>query len=184
MSGAGVEGFEAEVVEDQEIGAPERAQDARMASVAARQGEVFAEFGPAVIEHRAVIAAGLVAERRSQPTFPDAGRPDEGQIVVRLDPLALDELLEKGAVETARAAVIDVFDAGLLPQFGVAQSRRKPLVLAPRRLAVEQEPQPFVMAEAVCFIGVGDLIEGLGHAMQAQGVELVEGWMFEQDRFS
>ena len=103
---------------------------------------------------------------------------------MRLDPLALDELLEQRTVETARAAVIDVFDAGLLPQFGVAQSRRNPLVLSPRRLAVEQEPQPFVMAKAVCFIGARNFDEGLGHAMQAQGVELVEGWMFEQDRFS
>lgn len=184
MAGAGVEGFEAEVVEDQEIGAPERAQDARMAPIAARQGKVFAELGPTMIDDGAIVATGLVAERRSQPTFPDAGRPDEGQIVVGFDPLALDELLEQRAVETARAAVIDVFDAGLLPQFGVAQSRCKPLVLAPRRLAVEQEPQPFMMAKAVCFIGVGDFDEGLGHAMQAQGVELVEGWMFEQDRFS
>ena len=133
--------------------------------VPSRQGEIFAELGPAMIEHRAIVAAGLVAERRGQPTFPDAGRTDESQIVVRLDPFALDELLEQCAVETARAAVIDVFDAGLLAQFCVAQSRRKPLVLAPRRLAVEQEPQPFMMAKAVRFIGGGDFDEGLGHAV-------------------
>ena len=39
------------------------------------------------------------------------------------------------------------------------------------------------MAEAVGFTGV-DLGEGLGHAVQAKSVELVEGRMFEQDRLS
>jgi len=42
---------------------PERAQDARVASVAARKGEVFKELGHAVTEHRSIVAAGLVAER-------------------------------------------------------------------------------------------------------------------------
>jgi hypothetical protein len=104
VAGAGVEGLQPPVVEDQEIGAPERAQNPRMAPVAARQGEVFAELGPTVIEHRAIIATGLVAERRRQPTFPDAGRPDEGEIVVGVDPFALDELLEEGAIETTPRA--------------------------------------------------------------------------------
>ncbi len=40
------------------------------------------------------------------------------------------------------------------------------------------------MAEAVGFTGGVDLGEGLGHAMQAKSVELVEGRMFEQDRLS
>jgi hypothetical protein len=35
-----------------------------MASVAARQGEVLEELGHAVIEHRSIVAAGFVAERR------------------------------------------------------------------------------------------------------------------------
>jgi hypothetical protein len=40
------------------------------------------------------------------------------------------------------------------------------------------------MAEAVGFTAGRDLGEGLGHAMQAKGVKLVEGWMFEQVRLS
>jgi hypothetical protein len=40
------------------------------------------------------------------------------------------------------------------------------------------------MAEAVGFAARRDLGEGLGHAMQAKGVKLVEGWMFEQVRLS
>ncbi len=48
-----------------------------------------------------------------------------------VDPLALSQLLEQGAVKTTRTAIIDVFDAGLLAQFGDAQPRREALVLPP-----------------------------------------------------
>ena len=48
-----------------------------------------------------------------------------------VDPIALDELLEQGAVETARGAIVDVLDAGLLAQFGDAQPRCETLVLPP-----------------------------------------------------
>ena len=41
-----------------------------------------------------------------------------------------------------------------------------------------------MMAEAVSFTAGRDLGEGLGHAMQAKGMKLVEGWMFEQVRLS
>ena len=58
---AGVEGLEAEVVEDQEIGAAEGFQEARMTPVAARERQLFAELGPAMVDDGAVVAAGLRA---------------------------------------------------------------------------------------------------------------------------
>ena len=97
-----------------------------------------------------------------------------------VDPLALDQLLEQRAVKTAGASVIDILDARLLAQFGDAQPRREALILAPGRLAIEQKPEPFVMAEPVGLTVGGDFDEGLGHSMQAKGVELIEGGMFEQ----
>lgn len=61
----------------------------------------------------------------------DAGRAGKRQIIVGLDPSALGELLEERAVETARAAIIDILDGCLLTQLGDAQSRREPLVVSP-----------------------------------------------------
>jgi hypothetical protein len=40
------------------------------------------------------------------------------------------------------------------------------------------------MAEPAGLTGGRDFDEGLGHAMQAEGVELVERWMFEQKLLS
>ena len=101
-----------------------------------------------------------------------------------VNPFAFDELLEQGAVETAGTAIVDILDAGLLAQFGDAQSSREAFVLAPGYLAIKQEPQPFVMAEAVGFPARGNFGEALGHSKQAKGVELVQSRMFEQDRLS
>ena len=48
-----------------------------------------------------------------------------------VDPFALDQLLEQGAVKATGIAIIDVLDAGLLAQFGVSEPRCKPLILSP-----------------------------------------------------
>ena len=64
-----------------------------------------------------------------------------------VDPVALDQLLEPRAIKTAGTTIIDILDTRLLAQFGDAQPRREALVLPPGRLAIEQKPEPFVMAE-------------------------------------
>jgi hypothetical protein len=184
MARGSVERFEAPIVEDEQIATAEGAQQAPVAAVAARQGEILEQPRDALVENRVVVAASLVAERTSEPAFSGSGWTNERQIIVGLDPLALSKLLEQGAVETARIAVIDVFDAGLLAQSGDPQAGREALVLSPGDFAIEQQSQPFTMAEAVSFATGGDFDEGLGHAMQAEGGELVEGRMIEQDGFS
>jgi hypothetical protein len=44
------------------------------------------------------------------------------------DPAAFDEHCQKAAVQTARRAIVDVLDAGLLAQLGVLQPLRQTLV--------------------------------------------------------
>ena len=131
MTGAGVEGFEAEVVENEKIGAAERFDQARMATVASGERHVLAQLWPAMIEDRAIVAAGFLTDGASQPAFADAGWADQGQIVVGVDPIACCELLEQGAIETSGGAIVDVFDARLLAEFGGAQPRRQAFVPPP-----------------------------------------------------
>ena len=106
MTGAGVEGFEAEVVENEQIGAAERFDKARMSPIAPGERQVLAQLRPAMIEDGAIVAAGFLADGAGQPALADAGRADQGQIVVRVDPFALRELLEQGAIETAGGAMM------------------------------------------------------------------------------
>ena len=151
-----------------------------MTPVAAGQREVLKQTGRPLVEDRPLVATGCVAKPGGQQTIADACRPDENQIVKGVDPLALDQRLEPRAVKAAGTSIIDIFDAGLLAQFGDAQPRREALVLSPGRLAIEQKPEPLVMAEAAGLLVSGDFGEGLGHSMQAKGAEVIEGGMLEQ----
>src|SRR5437868_12517705 len=120
-TGAGVERFEAPIVEDKELDAGETAQDAGIAPVTAGEREFGEELGNPLIEDRAVVAASLVTEGTSKPRFAHACRPAQNQIVVHVDPFAIGELLEESTVEAAWGPVIDVLDTGLLAQSGIAQ---------------------------------------------------------------
>ena len=100
-TGAGVERFEAPIVEDEELDAGETAQDSGIAAVTAGEREFGKELGNPLIKNRAVIAASLVTEGTGKPTFADPGGPPQDQIVVRVDPLAIGEPLEQSAVEAA-----------------------------------------------------------------------------------
>ena len=88
-----------------------------------------------------------MTEGTGQPALADAGGPAQDQSVVRVDPCAAGELLEQGPFETARRAIIDVLDDGLLAQPSIAQPGGQALVAAMGDLAVEQQPQPVGVAE-------------------------------------
>jgi len=87
---------------------------------------------------------------------------------MRVDPLTIGELVKQRAVEAAWGPVIDVLDAGLLAQSGVAQPGGKPLVAAMGELTIEQEAEPVGMSERDGFVGGLELGKGLGHAGEAK----------------
>lgn len=60
-----------------------------MATVAARESEVIEQPRNTLIEHGAIVTAGLVAERRGEPALADAGRAADQQVGMVIDPAAL-----------------------------------------------------------------------------------------------
>ena len=88
-----------------------------------------------------------MAKRASKPTLADAGRAADGQIIVRVDPIAGYELLEQRPIETARGAVIDILDERLLAQPGIAKPCGEFPVVPVGHLPIEQQGQPFRMGE-------------------------------------
>jgi len=131
VTGAGVEGFEAEVVENEQIGSAEGFDEAWMAPVTSGERQVLAELRPAMIENGSIVATGLMADGAGQPALADAGRAYQGQIVVSVDPFTLRKLLEQGAVEPPGGAIVDVLDARLLTQPGGAQTSGQAFVPPP-----------------------------------------------------
>lgn len=151
-----------------------------MAAVAARESEVIEQPRNTLIEHGAIVTAGLVAKRRGEPALADAGRAADQQVGMVVDPAALDKLREQRAIEATRAAVVDVFDARLLAQLRVAQAGGEPFVVAQRGFTFEQQREPFSVTEACGLAGSFDVSEGLGHPVEAEGVEVIEGRMSKQ----
>ena len=137
-----------------------------------------------MIEHGTIVAAGLLADGASEPTLADAARTDESEIIVGVDPLTVGEFLEQSAVEPARTAIVDIFDRRLLAKPRGAQPRRQPFVAPKRGFPIEQQSEPVIAVDPLRLVGLGEFGEGLGHSVKAEGVELVERRMFEQDRFS
>src|SRR6266446_3046596 len=70
----GPERLKAPIIEDEELDAAERPHQTRVSPVAAGEREIAEHPGRPLIEHRAVVATGLVAERTGQPAFADAAR--------------------------------------------------------------------------------------------------------------
>jgi hypothetical protein len=97
-----------------------------------------------------------------------------------VDPGTLRKLLEQRTIESARGAVIDIFDGGLMAQPGVAQAGVQPPVASVAGLLVEQQGEPFGMGQRRGFTGCFDLTEGLGHAGKSELTQKIEGGMSEQ----
>ena len=77
MTRSGVERFEPPVVEDEQLHATERPQDAGVAAIAAGKREISKQFWKALIEDGTVVTTGFVTERRGEPTLADAGQPHD-----------------------------------------------------------------------------------------------------------
>ena len=175
----GAEGLGPPVVEDEQIDAGELAQDLGVAAIGAREGEGCEEARDALIGDREIFPAGLMPERAGEPALADAARAGDQQIMFGTDPVAAGELEEKGAIEAARGAVIDVLDGGRLAQLGGAGAALELLLAAQGRLLIEQQGQPFGVIETACLGLRHEIAEALGHAVKAERQQLVEGGVGE-----
>src|SRR5882757_11548336 len=101
------------------------------------------------------------------------------------NPAAGGQLLEESFVETAWGAVIDVLDRRLaVAQLRIAQPAFEPLRAAMGRLAIEQQRQPFGRCEIPGSVLRLQFNKGLGHAVEPQGSQQVDGWMGQHWVFS
>jgi hypothetical protein len=165
------------IVENEQVETGDRAQHIGVTTVAAGEREGGEETWQAMISDREIVAAGSVAESAGEPALADAARPGDQEIVTRPDPVAGGELEKKGPVETAHGAVVDVFDTGGMAQLGGAGSGFEALLLAQRFFLFEEQRQPFGVFETARFGLAGEVLEALGHAVKAEAMQQIEGWM-------
>jgi len=81
-----IEWLEAPVIEDQELRRYQAEQDPAVPPAGSGQRQFGKQLWHSLVEHGPIVPAGSMAQRRRQPTLPDAGRAAQDQIVMRVDP--------------------------------------------------------------------------------------------------
>ncbi len=103
---------ETPVVEDEEVDPRQRLEKAGIAAVAAGERESFEQPRQAMVEDGTIVAAGLVTQRAGDPALAGSGRSGDEEVVLAVDPVAIDQLGKERAVDAARGTQIDIFDDG------------------------------------------------------------------------
>jgi len=138
----------APVVEDQQIGADELPEQAREAAIAMGEFEFGEEPWQTTIENGPAIATGFLSEGAGEPCLADTAGAGDDQVLSFCDPVALRELAEQVPVELSRRAIVDVLDGSTdMTQFRGPHPGLIALGAAVRRLAIDQQAEPFGMAE-------------------------------------
>jgi len=179
----GRERFGSPIIENEQFDARQGAQEPGVARVAVRDGEIGEQPGNAGVENGDVFSARLVAERAGEPTLAQPAGAGYEQIAALGDPVAGGELEEQGAIEPARALIVDVLDAGGMTQASDPGAGLEPLLSAQRQLVFEQQTEPFRVIEAAHFGFVFEFLESLGHAGETEGVQLFDCGVSEHEDF-
>ena len=180
----GGERFGSPVVEDEEIDALERGDQARQTAFSARLGEIGEQAGCSLVEDGEAVAAGLVAERAGKPGLAGAGWADNDQVVAVTDPLTGDEVLEERTIETTGGAIVDVLDGGGLTELGTGQAAREAAVVAGSDLAIDEEAEPIGVRHPGRLGIVLQFDEGIGHGGEAECAQAIDGGVKEHANLS
>ncbi len=144
--------------------------------------EFLEEARHAFVEHGGAITAGGLRQRAAQPCLADPAGAGDDQVALVGDPFACEQALEEGFVEATAGAVIDIFWTGAhMAQPGGPHAGLEALGFPTGGFSINEQAQPFGMAQfggAVLPLQFG---KGFGHAVEAQGFQVVEGRMVEHD---
>ncbi len=163
------------VVDDEEVYAQQTAQHAVVAAGAARDGQRLEKPRGAEVADGESPAAGVVSEGAGEVALSRAGGTGDDAVFVAAQPVAFGEGMHEGLVQSAGLAVVDVFDAGVLAQFGLVEAGLQPSVVLFGLLAIEEEGEALVEVERVVAAGFELFAVGVVHSGQPQALEFVEG---------
>ena len=90
------------------------------------------------------------------------------------DPVAGGELDQRGPGDATPRAAVDILDVGADAQLGLAQMAEIAFVIAVLGLALDHQGEAVVEAELVDVGDVALLLQGLGHAAEAELQQAVD----------
>lgn len=178
-----IELFRPPVIENEKIDPCESLQHSGVTAVAPGQAEGGEEPGRPMVGDREVFPTSLLAKSAGQPALADTGRAGQQQPVPFADEAAAGELEEEPAIETADGSEVGIFDLRVVTQFGGAGAGFEALLAPQRRLSLKQQREPFAVLQSAGFRLRVEILEGFGHAMEAEIAKHVESRMGQHDLF-
>ena len=175
-------GGKPQVIDEQDMDLGDPGKELAVAAVGASQGELLEEPGAAEIEGAVAFAAGLVGQGAGDEGLAHARGAGDQDVSVMTDPVAGGKPREHVAVDAARCPEVDVLDAGRQLEPGGPEVSLHPGVLLPVPLAIDEQAEALGEAQGIAGGALELLPEGVGHAVEFQGVEFFEGLVVEHAR--
>jgi hypothetical protein len=152
-----------------------------MPSVASGDGQNLEQARAAVIDDAPIIPASLVPEGASNPAFSQACWASDQEVFMAVDPATIDQIRHDSRIDAARAAHIDIFDAGCVTQGRKAQPGCQSLGITFCGFAINKQAQPFFKAQAFKHgARAALLMQGLRHTAQPDRLQAVASGMCQQ----
>lgn len=152
-----VEAAQAEIVDDQDVGSQQSAQDFVGGVVGARLVEALQEVIGAQEADLMTGAAGRVAEGTGQKSLPDADGAEEDDVLVAFDEAEREEVADAVAIEGDRRVPVEALDGVLLVEARLGEPDAEIGVIASVDLVLEHEFEQIELGDLLC-AGVGDAI--------------------------
>lgn len=175
-------GGKSQVIDEQDVDLGDPGKELAVAAVGAGQGELLEETGAADVEGAVAFAAGLVGQGAGDEGLAHARGAGDQDVSVMADPVAGGQPREHGAVDAAWCPEVDVLDAGRQLEPGGPQIPLHPGVLLPVPLAIDEQAEALGEAQGIASGLLELFLEGVGHAVEFQGVEFFEGLVVEHAR--
>lgn len=135
------------IIEDQDVEPGNRLEESGVTPIPLCDGKRFEEARDAVIGDSTAVAAGFVAKGTGDPTLSEASRAGDQQVLVAVDPCAVDEVRHHCSVDAARGAQVEIFHAGRLSEGCELEPGGQPLGIAFSGFAVDQQTEAVLEAE-------------------------------------
>ena len=170
-----VQGGQAIVVNGQQVGLLESVHKLGIGAIGPGSGQFIDEAGKAEVAGGEPLPAGGLSEGTGQIGFACAGGAGDEDDLMVLDPIAGGEAEDDGAIESSWGTEVQILDGGRKAELGLAQQLGLTAVLADGGLSFDEEGETVFEGEALDIRQGLLLLEGIGHAGEAEIAETGEG---------
>lgn len=153
----GIEAPQAEVVDDQDVGGEQAAQDLLGRVIGAGLKEALEEVVGAKEAHLVSGTAGGVAESAGEEGFADADGAEEDHVLVAFDEAEGEEIADAVTVEGDRGLPVEAFEGVLLIEARLGEADAEVLVVAPIDLVLQDKLEQVDLGDLL-LASVGDAV--------------------------